>query len=316
MTCLVPPVEPELLDDAARAQVLALAERAEAADGVAPLSEAHLLALREPGVTQLLHRVEDGAGGDGLVDGAAIHADGAVEIVVDPAARRRGIASLLAASVEALSVGTAYWAHGDLPPARAFAAAVGLKPVRELLKLGRALTAQDAASPADPAVRSLAQRTDDGARERHLTAWLALNALAFADHPEQGRWTREDLDARIAEDWFDPTTLWVLDDEGDDGGATGAVASVWVKHPAGESAEIYVLAAHPGRAGQGLGRRLLEHALGEIARAGADDVELYVDGGNAAARRLYERSGFTVRTRDVQYMTSVRPADEGATIGA
>ena len=85
---------------------------------------------------------------------------------------------------------------------------------------------------------------------------------------------------------------------------------------AGESAEIYVLASHPDRAGQGLGRRLLEHALGEIARAGADDVELYVDGGNAAACRLYERAGFTVRTRDVQYVTTSRPAGEGATIGA
>ncbi|TGO05670.1 mycothiol synthase [Serinibacter arcticus] len=310
MTCLVPPVEPEVPDDAARAQVLALAERAEAVDGVAPLSEAHLLALREPGVTQLLHR----GGADGAVDGAAIHADGSVEIVVDPAARRRGIASLLAASVEALSVGTAYWAHGDLPPARGFAAAVGLEPVRELLKLGRALTAQDAARAADPEVRSLAQRTGDDARERHLTAWLALNALAFADHPEQGRWTRGDLDARLGEDWFDPSTLWVLDAEGFE--PTGAAASVWVKHPAGESAEVYVLASHPDRAGQGLGRRLLEHALGEIARAGADDVELYVDGGNAAARRLYERAGFTVRTRDVQYVTTSRPAGEGATIGA
>ena len=204
--------------------------------------------------------------------------------------------------------------RASIPPARAFAAAVGLEPVRELLRLGRALTAQDAALPADPAVRSLAQRATDDARERHLTAWLALNALAFADHPEQGRWTRADLDARLAEAWFDPATLWVLDAPTGEGGP--AAASVWVKHPAGESAEIYVLAAHPERAGQGLGRRLLEHALGEVARGGAQDVELYVDGGNAAARRLYERSGFTVRTRDVQYMTSSRPVGGGATIGA
>ncbi|WP_284252469.1 GNAT family N-acetyltransferase [Litorihabitans aurantiacus] len=144
-----------------------------------------------------------------------------------------------------------------------------------------------------------------------------MNALAFADHPEQGRWTRADLDARLAEPWFDASTLWVLDDEASDDEASDgpAAASVWVKWPAGEAAEIYVLAAHPDRGGRGLGGRVLRHALGEIARVGARDVELYVDGGNAAARRLYEREGFTVRTRDVRYTTSSRPADGGATIG-
>lgn len=287
-------IEPELLTPADVEAVLALADRAESHDGVAPLSEEFRLALRDTSASQLVERR------DGVVVWAAVRTAGGVEIVVDPDHRRRGIGSALLAAVGEAAPGSPLWAHGDLPGAQALAAAAGLRPVRELLKLGRALTAADAARPPADGVRSLADHDDhdDGAaaaaRERHLNGWLALNALAFADHPEQGRWSRADLDARLAEDWFDPATLWLQD---------GAVGSVWVKHPVGEPAEIYVLAVHPDHGGRGLGRRLLDHALGHVARAGASEIELYVDGGNAAARALYERAGFDVRTRDVQYAT-------------
>lgn len=58
---------------------------------------------------------------------------------------------------------------------------------------------------------------------------------------------------------------------------------------AGYLAALYV---HPHASGHGLGRRLLSHAVAELARAGRPDVRLWVFEANARARRLYERAGF------------------------
>ncbi|PWD52596.1 mycothiol synthase [Serinibacter arcticus] len=279
--------------------VLALAARAEAHDGVAPLSEEFLLALRSggdhlalgPGAGHLVSRAQDGS-----VDGVAVRAGDGVEIVVDPAHRRRGVGRALLDAARAAVPTSRFWAHGDLPGARALAVATGLGAARELLKLGRSVTAEDAASPEAPGVLTLSDYGDN--RDAGLDDWLQLNALAFADHPEQGRWTTGDLADRVAEPWFDADLLLLLPRDGARG--EPLEASLWLK-PQGEVCEIYVVAVHPDSAGRGLGRAVLVHALGVAARRGFADVELYVDGGNTAARRLYERAGFDVRTRDVQY---------------
>ena len=57
-------------------------------------------------------------------------------------------------------------------------------------------------------------------------------------------------------------------------------------------AELYVV---PARRGQGLGRALMEAALREAKRRGADTVDIGVDEPDVAARRLYESLGFTNR---------------------
>lgn len=292
--------KPETLTPDDVTAALALAGRAEAHDGVAPLSEEFILALRESRAPQLVHRSAPDGDVDepGAVVGIAVRSGDAVEIAVDPPHRRRGIGRALLDAAHAADPSTRSWAHGDLPGARALAAAAGLRPVRELLKLGRALTADDAALPPDPRLLALADAPDGDA---HLAAWLTLNALAFADHPEQGRWGPDDLAARTREPWFDPQLLWLLPGGA---GTTDADASIWLKPEAGSGVvEIYVVAVHPDRAGRGLGGAVLRHALGEAARRGFGEIELYVDGGNTAARRLYERAGFGVRTVDVQYAT-------------
>src|SRR5690606_970912 len=91
------------------------------------------------------------------------------------------------------------WAHGDHPGAAALARGLEFRRSRVLFQLRRPLT-DPIAAPALPAgvrLRAFRPGEDDA-------AWLRLNARAFADHPEQGRWTEGDLRARMAEPWFDP----------------------------------------------------------------------------------------------------------------
>src|SRR4029453_17563124 len=91
----------------------------------------------------------------------------------------------------------------------AFAAAIGLVVVRELHKMARPLTPDDATPLPIP----------DGFRARPFVpgrdedAWLAANAEAFADHPEQGRLGLADLAERIAQPWFRSEDLLIVEHE-------------------------------------------------------------------------------------------------------
>jgi ribosomal protein S18 acetylase RimI-like enzyme len=51
----------------------------------------------------------------------------------------------------------------------------------------------------------------------------------------------------------------------------------------------------PPRRGQGLGRRLLEAAIGAARAEGATQMELSTSEADVAARGLYESAGFTNR---------------------
>lgn len=55
-------------------------------------------------------------------------------------------------------------------------------------------------------------------------------------------------------------------------------------------AELYIV---PPRRGQGLGRALLSHTLDLAREVGADRIELGTSEDDVAARKLYEKSGFT-----------------------
>src|SRR4029453_2889278 len=90
------------------------------------------------------------------------------------------------------------WAHGDHPAARALAASMGFEEVPRLVQPRRPPTGPPTPVDLPPGVllRTFRPGADDD-------AWLALNALAFRHHPEQGKWTHADLRARMAESWFD-----------------------------------------------------------------------------------------------------------------
>ncbi|PFG18867.1 mycothiol synthase [Serinibacter salmoneus] len=287
------------------AEALALAARVAEHDGVAALSEDHRLALEGGRPGHLAWR-----GGDGALVALAARAHDAVELMVDPAHRRLGWGSQALGEVLAEEPETRLWAHGDLPGARALAASAGLRPVRELLKMSRALGeaqareggAVDAADGVTLDLVALDEATDP---DRHRALWLDLNRRAFADHPEQGRWGQDDLAAREAEAWFEPALMWLAYPRSASGEvAPRPAASVWVKAEAPQRAEIYVLAVDPEQAGRRVGTRVLAEALAQVARRGWREVELYVDGANLAAVRLYEGQGFAVETRDVQYVAA------------
>jgi mycothiol synthase len=317
-------------DDAAA--VRALGAAAHEHDGIEALGEQTLLRLREEGadVVHVVARAGAAVAGtddattgtaDDLVGYAQVDLGGpttapaSTELVVAPGHRRRGAGrALLAAADEAARrtgrPGIVVWAHGDLPGAQALGAAAGLRVTRELWQMARPLSAADAAeqdggAPEGVVVRPFVVGHDED-------AWVALNARAFASHPEQGRLTRADVQAREREPWFDPADL-VLAERGG-----RLVASVWMKvEPGSTAGELYALGVDPDEQGSGLGRFLTNVVVRHLAERGLERVELYVEGDNEPAIRTYTRAGFERSRLDVQYgPPSSAPDDAAAAPGS
>ena len=283
-------VRTALLGADQQAAVLALADAAQAEDGVAPMSEQALLAARGRSGRAVEHVLAyadgDLAGYLQLDEGAGT---GSAELVVAPTHRHRGIGSHL---LRQLPAGTRIWAHGDLEAAERFAAANGLEVVRELWVLGRRF---DEAGPAEEPVLpdGLVARPFRPGRDED--EWLRVNAAAFASHAEQGQMTRADLDARMEESWFDADGLILVVPEDD---PDTVAASHWTKKHSTSKGEVYVVAVDPAYQGKGLGKPVTLLGLTYLRNQGVDDVILYVDGDNPAALKVYRGLGFTTRSVD------------------
>lgn len=303
-------LDPELLKD-----FRTLAAAAEESDGNPPLSEQTLVMLR--GVDAGDHSVlslalyapdedSDPATGEDLAGIAVVveapgpsGTTGVLELAVHPTYRNQGVAGRLLEALEGKRGfdGLSAWSHGNHEAAAELATRFGYGPVRELWKM-RLMTSTsalpDVGLPGGVSLRAFVPGQDED-------AWLAANRAAFSHHPEQGSMTRADLEARKAEDWFDPAGfLLAVNDAGE------LLGFHWTKvhprqgpHPA--IGEVYVVGVTPEAQGMGLGKALTVAGIRYLQDKDLHAVMLYVDADNRAAVSLYQKLGFIRWDTDVMY---------------
>lgn len=261
------------------------------ADGHDPVDEAVHLRLKHHGLQGTDAWVEE--------DGFALRHAGAVDLAVAPGARGAGLGRRLADLATAAPGELTAWSHGDHPAARALAARLGLDRERDLWVMRRAAAVPLEEGGDLPGVRIRGFEPGDEA------AVLAINAAAFAHHPEQGAMSAADLAERMDEPWFDPAGLLIAVD--DDGSVLGFH---WTKQHDADHGEVYVVGIAPAAHGRGIGRALTVAGLRYLAGRRIAEVHLFVESDNGPALRLYSGLGFTHDPADthVQYRrTSHQP---------
>jgi len=298
-------------------QVSALIEAAARSDGHAPLGEHKFLRLqRGDDLAAAVLAFQDGelAGyAHAVTYGERDDRRASCEFVVHPGFRRRGVGrQLLSQAIVHASTQFAgrldVWAYNDRGAGRRMAVQFGFRPARRLLHLHRHMRdVPGVVVPAGVAFRAFHAGVDDG-------PWLALNNRIFATHPENGAWTREDLQARVGQPWFEADDFLVVEVEGEMAGFC------WLKveeRPGeGRVGEVYVIGVGADHRGRGLGRLLLARALEQLRARAVEVAAIYVDESNTAAVGLYEASGFHYHHVDVCYTRALRgQASHGAPDG-
>ncbi|HEY8753466.1 MAG TPA: mycothiol synthase [Arthrobacter sp.] len=300
-------VDEQLLTDC-----LALLAAAEESDGNPSLSEQTVVTLRAGDAAE--HSLQtlalyapdedsDPSSGQDLAGFAVVveEADGSgvLEIAVHPTYRNQGVADRLVGALQSgrgLN-GLLAWSHGNHEAAADLAARYGYGPVRELWKM-RLTTATaelpDVGLPDGVTLRAFVPGRDED-------SWLAANRAAFGHHPEQGSMSRADLEARMAEGWFDPAGFLLAVDADD-----RLLGFHWTKvhprhgaHPA--IGEVYAVGVTPDAQGMGLGKALTVAGIRYLQNLGLHAVMLYTDADNTAAVSLYRGLGFTRWDMDVMY---------------
>ncbi len=156
----------------------------------------------------------------------------------------------------------------------------GFEQVRALQQMRCALPVAADAIP----TRSFRPGHDDD-------ALIRVNNRAFVDHPDQGGWTLETLQQRMAEPWFDPDGVRLFERDGQLAGFC------WTKiHQQPPLGEIFAIGIDPDFHGQRLGVPMTAAGLAWLHDQGLAEGMLYVECDNTPAVRTYERLGFsTVR---------------------
>ncbi|MFM8155761.1 MAG: mycothiol synthase [Actinomycetes bacterium] len=295
----------EHLDPAELSGVISLIEHVTSADGLHPLSEHVYLHLRHGGDDGGRHvLVRDDSSvivGYAHLDCTDMVQGPSAELAVEPAARREGVGRLIISTLLELTDGQGLrlWAHGEQAAAARLARSMGFENSRVLWQMRRSLFApiSAAALPEGCTIRAFEPGVDDD-------AWLRINARAFAELPDQGGWTLDDLHRRMAEPWFSAAGFLILECDGK------VVGFHWTKvhgrrsgggHDHDAIGEVYVVGVDPDHAGRGLGRALTLAGLHHLRGLGLSQAMLYVDASNTSAIRLYEGLGFSRWDTDVLY---------------
>lgn len=301
----------EVLED-----IVGLARAAEDADGNPPLSEQTLVNLRASHehpdsllvfATYASDGVSAGDADEELAGVAVVSLPraggqpGVLELVVRPTYRNQGVGTSLVRALQDHPLPELRaWSHGNHAAAVELAGKAGFTPVRELWRMRQTRAALEATVPDAVVPDGVRLRAFEPGRDER--AWLEANAAAFAHHPEQGAMTLEDLQARMAEDWFDPKGLILAVRESDDqllGFHWTKVHPRSGKHPA--IGEVYVVGVTPSAQGMGLGKALTIAGIEHLHSLGLQAIMLYVDADNTAAVALYRSLGFTRWDVDVMY---------------
>jgi mycothiol synthase len=281
--------------DRAAAELRRIAEACDRADGVITLNEQACLQLKYRGLDGA--RLWLGEDGFALLHGERLEL---LDLAVHPEHRAGGVGTALARAALTEVDRVEAWSHADHPAAARIAARFDIPRERELKIMARPTSApvDEPVLPDDVVIRSF--------RPADEPALLAVNAAAFAHHPEQGHMTSDDFRERTSEEWFDPDGLLLAVSTSDPDQLLGFH---WTKVHSDEDppyGEVYVVAVNPKAAGRGLGTVLTRAGLRYLAGRGVDEVILYVDGDNDPAVALYEGQGFHVVRNEVQYRGSPR----------
>ena len=286
--------------------LLALIKAAHDFDGTPPIAEHVLLHLRHGGDKSDSHIVFESNNqviAYAHLDTTDLVAGPSVEAVVHPNHRGKGLGSMiLREAIKVCGDKTRIWSHGDLPAAKAIAASLKLERLWSNLLMSKSLGEIQSVVSKYP-IRTFIPDLDN-------QAFLSLNNKVFANYPDQGGWSEDDLRVRLNEEWFQKEGFFVAEDKG------GLIGFCWTKihgahthshsgedydHGHDALGEIYVLAVNPDYKGQGVGRDLTITALNYLKYQGLNNVMLYVGVENKPAFNLYKSLGFNEFGSDVMY---------------
>jgi mycothiol synthase len=286
--------------------VLVLIKAAHDFDGTPPIAEHVLLHLRHGGDKSDSHLVIEENNqviAYAHLDTTDLVAGPSVEAVVHPNHRDKGLgSSILKEAIKVCGDKTRIWSHGDLPAAKAIATSLKLERIWSNLLMSKPLSEIQPVR-SKYSIRTFIPHFDN-------QAFLSLNNKVFANYPDQGGWSEDDLKVRLNESWFDEKGFFIAEDKGE------LIGFCWTKiHGAhthshtGEDddhghealGEIYVLAVNPYYKGQGVGRDLTITGLNYFKYQGLNNVMLYVGVENKPAFNLYKSLGFNEFGSDVMY---------------